>query len=344
MAIPASASAWTTDAAAARPAPDRTILDTPVRRLRLTCAAARPFAFPAAGTLEPYYILRGLIGGALTARSRELERALFKPEPLRDLGGSEHSEIPGTPWRLRLSHLYGREIDRRFDIVVDLLGEEPCERFAELIDAVRLAGSGAAHRDWRSGGRRRWGLQIPASQTPVTFTVVDAEVRAPERVRDRCEAAAAHWREAREALLVFRTLTILRERVDGGRGAPLAMTGEVDATALARNALRRLAVIDAATRRHPAERTRSRLRAMLAEQGRVIAALAAEFPLRCTDAVTVPIEWSIGRQRTMRGLIGSARLNGSLEPWCAGLTACELLGVGESTAYGAGQVACVPLR
>lgn len=323
-------------------------LDTPVRRLRIICEAPHAFAFPALGTLEPYYVLRGLIGGALTAHSRELERALFKPAPLRDLGGTDHSEAPGTPWRLRLSHLYGREIRRRFEIVIDLLGEEPCDRMAELLDAVRLAGSGQPHRDWRNGMQRRWGMRIAAADTgpatTLTFAVVNVDADSPRPLRARCDAAVDPWREAREALLVFRTLTILRERLGSGRGTPLAATGHIDAAALVRNTLRRLAVLDVATRRDPAARRWNLLRAVVADQERVLAALAAQFPLRCLDAITLPLEWRIGRQRTLRGLIGSTRLGGAtLEPWLAGLTVCEVLGVGESTSYGAGQVSCLPV-
>lgn len=323
--------------------------EIPVRQIRLTCQASRAFAFPSAGTLEPYYILRGMIGAALTARSRELGLALFKPDSLRDLGGDARSEAPGTPWRLRLSHLYAREIACRFDFEIDLFGEEPCDRAAELVDAVRLAGSGEPYHDWRSGGLRRWGLQIPSfdgrqSET-VAFEVVNVRAPAPVQLGSLCNERTARWRKARSALLVFRTLTILREKSEGmGSGTPLAVTGELNAAALIGNALRRLAVLDFATRRDPIERRWPDLRATVAEKERVLAAVAAEFPLRCADAVTVPLQWSIGRQRSLRGLIGSARFEGTaFEPWCLGFTACELLGVGESTSYGAGQVTWVPL-
>lgn len=330
------------------PHADLLLRDVPVRRVTLTCQAERPFALPAAGTLEPYYILRGLIGAAITARSRELGRELFKLEPLRDLGGREQSETPGTPWRLRLSHLYAREVPCRFNLEIDIIGEEPCDLADELIAAVRLAGSGEPYRDWRTGCRRRWGLQIPSCEGRpsgiVVFAVVDAKTSAPARLGDACDALAGHWRNARGALLVLRTLVILREREQGrARGTPLAVTGELNAATLIGNVLRRLTVLDFTTRRNPAERRWSDLRAALAEKERVLAAVAAEFPLYCDDAITVPLEWRIGRQRCMRGLIGSARFSGSaLEPWCLGFAACELLGIGESTSYGAGQVAWVP--
>jgi hypothetical protein len=329
--------------------PRAAVLGVPIRTVRLACEADRPFAFPAAGTLEPYYILRGLIGAALTAKSRELERALFKPAPLRDLGGADHSELPGTPWRLRLSHLYARDIPRRFEFNIDIFGEEPCDLASELVAAVRLAGSGAPYRDWRTGTRRRWGLQLPSvgGRLPETvpFEVVDVDTGAAVRLADICEQTASRWQAARGATLVFRTLTVLKEKVGGmSNGVSLAVTGDVDAAALVGNVLRRLAVLDFATRRNPAERRWSQLRAALAEKDRVLTAVAAEFPLRCTDAITVPLEWGIGRQRRLRGLIGSTCFEGTaFEPWCVGFTASELLGVGESTSYGAGQVKWVPL-
>lgn len=329
--------------------PGAGLLDVPIRRVTVSCEAARPFAFPSAGTLEPYYVLRGLIGGAITARSRELGQALFKPEPLRDLGGDDHSEEPGAPWRLRLSHLYGRDIIRRFDLVVDLIGEEPCHLVAELVAAVRLAGSGAPYRDWRTGRLRHWGIEIPSGgNTPparVGFEVVAADTPAAMRLGDVVDKSASHWKRARGAMLVFRTLTILTSRMEGMRkGVPLAFTGEVDALSLIRNALRRLAVLDFATRRNPAERRWCDLRAALAQKERAMSAAAAEFPLQCRDAVTVPLELAIRGNRSLRGLVGSANFTAPrLEPWQLGFAACEILGVGESTSYGAGQVAWLPV-
>lgn len=324
----------------------------PIRTVRISCEANRSFAFPAEATLEPYYALRGLIGAAITTRSRELERCLFKLQPLRDLGSSECSESPGTPWRLRLSHLYAREIPRRFDLVIDLFGEEPCDLAPELIDAVRLAGSGRLYRDWKTGRQRRWGLNVGDRGRDgnrkglLTFDVLAANASNSRCIGDHLAAVAEAWRGARAATLVFRTLTILTSRIEGVRkGVPLAMTGDIDAVALIDNTLRRLALIDIATRRDPAERRRTHLRAVIAEKDRTLLAAAAEFPLRCVDAITIPVECPIAGGRRLRGLMGSATFDtdGAL-PWLPGFAACEMLGIGESAAYGAGQVSWLPIN
>lgn len=321
----------------------------PIRTLRIHCEAERPVAFSARGTLEPYGVMRGLIGAAITASSRELERALFKLPPLRESGSVDESEAPGTPWRLRLSHLYAREVKARFEIVIDLFGEEPCDLAGELIAAVRLAGSGGSYRDWRTGRQRRWGIDLAArgarKESAVPFDVIDIDMTPARCLADLVGDMSGLWRYATEAHLVFRTLTVLTvHRGDRVKGHPLGVTGDIDAPSLIGNALRRLVLLEVATRRDHAERKRCHLREVLAQKDRVLAAVAAAFPLNCLDAVTVPLECDVPG-RKMRGLIGSARMTtADFEPWLAGVAACELLGVGEGTAYGAGQVAWAPAR
>lgn len=318
------------------------IVNPPMRRLVIHCEADRPFAMPLGETLGPYFAWRGLLGAALTDASSEVARTLFKPYPV-----GERTEVPTVPWRLRLGSLYARAVERHFSLTIDVFGEEPCSRVSDIVHAVRMAGSGRRFRDWRSDRENVFGLDIRDEQgrhtDKVSFTVCGVDFGPSVRLWEETKNRAEVWRHVIEAHLLIQTLSVLRERDPGQRkGAVLAVTGELDAAALCGNALRRLAVLDIATRAQREERTAARLARATAGCADFVASLAARSPLECADAVTIPVERRSAQRPRLGGLMGSARFTGEVATWLPAFVACEWLGIGESTAYGAGQVRWLP--
>ena len=315
-----------------------------MRRVRFACRADRPFALPLGDTLGPWYAFRGLIGAAITAMSTDFASTLFKPAPVE---GSR--ERPTTPWRLKLANLFAREVTDLFSFSVDLLGEEPCALAAEFAEAVRLAGSGTAFEDWRGGNLNRFGIDVRDEDgtflDKVGYKVIAQDLGEPIRLCDLAKAAASRWRGATGAMLVLRTLTVLSERVEGlGKGQALRTTGDISAATMVGNVLRRLCVLDIATRRDPMGRSPEALSDAVEARDAAMAALVGRFPLVCADAVTHEVEREARQAPRLRGLIGSAVFSGErLGPWVPGFVACEVLGVGESTVYGAGQVVWLPI-
>jgi hypothetical protein len=321
-------------------------VEIPMRQLTLWCEAPGPFSLPLGETLGPYYAWRGLIGAAITETSTDLTRSLFKLEPMRDPESASTCEAPTVPWRMRLAHLYAREIPARFALIIDIFGEEPCNRAEEMVEVVRMAGSGASYTDWRTRRQTKWGLNVrdedgrPVGK--VCYEVAGADLGSPRSFNELCGEQQSRWQRERVAVCTFRTLTVMTERPGrAARGVPLAVTGDIDAAGLIGNALRRLIVLDHATRRERSSIVE--LEAALAEAKTYVTALRAEAPMICSDVVTVPLQRRSPQRPRLSGLIGSARFaGGPLAAWCAGFLACEWLGIGESTAYGAGQVSFLP--
>lgn len=324
-------------------------LDMPVRHLRFVCEAERRFSLPAWDSLAPYKVLRGLIGGGLTAMSADLERRLFKVRTVSADGEAKGSAGPGTPWRLRILQLHARVIDRRFAFGVDLLGADPCDLAETFVDAVRLAGSSAPCRNWKTGRGTIWGISIEDEQgelrDKVPFHVVDVAIGPRLALRQRCSPPLEAWRSARAAMLVLRTRTILSDKPDRSkRGERLKGTGNLDAAAIVGGALRRLAALHVSTccidaRRAEAEALRLRAQAEAASGD-----LARHWPLDCVDLVTLPEQSARHGGPRLAGMLGSAIFaGGPMEAWLPAFGISELLGIGESTSLGAGQAMWLPV-
>lgn len=328
----------------------------PVRRISFLCEPEMPFAFREDGTLGPWATFRGLVGGVLTDMGADVAGRLFKPGPVVRLDGSR-GESPTVPWRFRLAHLYMRDILGAFAVDVDLFGEDPCDLADVFVQAFRHAGSGESRPDWRPGhgvAHGRWGIEglaVPSGRPArIRFRVLEARVGSVAPFGKRAARAGVGWKGVRSAMLVVRTRFIQRSKEPGNpKGLLVARTGDLDGASLVGNALRRLAVLEVATRRDPHRRTDADLADSLAWKERLVEGLASRAPLVCEDVVS----WSIdprldqGASRAARprgardapGWVGSARFTGDgIGEWAPGFAACELLGVGEDTGYGAGQV------